>query len=82
MVVSRVRSAPIAYRSEGGIRVEYGNTIGLPVGGGSFWLSYVDAFLLFQDLRSALKGMNVVIVPDDADLSVARTLAENAGATP
>lgn len=47
----RVREAPIAYRSEGGIRVEYD--------GGAFWLKNHDAWLLFMDLRTAMKGVDV-----------------------
>ena len=60
----RVRSAPIAYRSEGGIRIEYGDLENASGShhdglGGSLWLKYVDAFLLFQDLRTALKGVDL-----------------------
>lgn len=51
----RVRSAPIAYRSEGGIRIEYGDADYEDV----FWLKYVDAFLLLQDLKTALKGVDL-----------------------
>lgn len=54
----RVRPAPTAYRSEGGIRVEYDGPHPGTLGG-AFWLSYVDAFLLFQDLRTALKGIDI-----------------------
>lgn len=58
----RVRTAPIAYRSEGGIRIEYGGSIDdilVRGGGGSFHLKYVDAFLLLQDLKTALKGVDL-----------------------
>lgn len=54
-MTNRVRSAPIAYRSEGGIRIEYSAAFG----DDTFWLSYLDAFLLHQDLKTALKGIDI-----------------------
>lgn len=57
----RVREAPIAYRSEGGIRIEHGGPPNATErnGGGTLWLSYLDAFLLHQDLKTALKGIDI-----------------------